>query len=272
MPDRQIGIIVPSFRDARIVHTILSIVKLDPANLTRIYILDGGSPQSLLSTISELLRPHDVLISEPDAGIFDALNKGLDMVSEPYFGWLGSDDFYTAAVNFADIVNRFEAGQLDCVIFGTAFINNFRECRRTSARAPTRINYATGRLIPHFSSFWRTATVGSFRFDLAYPVAADMDFFIRLVRAHRLRSCCVDEVGTVMRLGGASTGGTKRILAANWDTFSIFSKYMGHPLAAIAVMAKLAVKIVGLLGGVTGPRPLTKELTDALVDMAALRR
>tara|TARA_R110002051_G_scaffold72980_2_gene131927 strand:- start:801 stop:1610 length:810 start_codon:yes stop_codon:yes gene_type:complete len=265
MPDCQIGIIVPSFRDERIAHTILSIVMLDHNNLTRIYILDGGSPDGILKTIKAYLRPHDILVSERDKGIFDALNKGLDMVAEPYFGWLGSDDFYTSSVNFAEIVERFTSERLDCMIFGTAFIDDFKVRRSTAACAPTIGNYTIGRLIPHFSSFWRTATVGSLRFSLDHPIAADMDFFVRLVKSRQLRSCCKTQIGTIMRLGGASTGGAKRILMANWDTFRIFTRYMGHGVAAFAVGMKLFNKTLSLLFFFRQPVPLTKELTSAII-------
>jgi len=268
MSDCQMGIIIPSFQDSRIAHTILSIVMLDTTNLTRIYILDGGSPEELLRMMRGLLRPQDILVSERDKGIFDALNKGIDIVTEPYFGWLGSDDFFTSAVNFSEIVERFETAELDCVIFGTAFIDDFKVRRRTPAHLPTKGNYTVGRFVPHFSSFWRTATIGSRRFNLDYPSSSDQDFFLGLVLAQRLRSHCSPEVGTIQRLGGASTGGAKRVLRANLDTFGIYRRHMGLVRGLLGVGSKLASKLI--------PRPLaarlpiTKDLTDAMITASVL--
>jgi preprotein translocase subunit SecA len=46
----------------------------------------------------------DILVSEPDGGIFDALNKGLDRVETEYMGWLGSDDLFTGQVKASDVI------------------------------------------------------------------------------------------------------------------------------------------------------------------------
>lgn len=262
MPDRQIGIIVPSFRDARIVHTIISIIMLDPSNLTRIYIMDGGSPDELLNAIRGLLRPHDILVSERDAGIFDALNKGLDILAEPYFGWLGSDDFYTGSVKFAEMVERFEKEQLDCVIFGTAFIDDFKVRRRTPAYRPSSFNYLIGRLVPHFSSFWRKETIGSRRFDLNFPSSSDQDFFLGLILTKPPRSYCSPTVGTMMRLGGASTGGARRILRANLDTFKIYRHHRGMLLGLLGVGSKVASKLIP--STFARPLPVMGDMTDAI--------
>jgi glycosyltransferase len=260
---QSIGIVIASFNDNRIIHTITSIKAADPHRVSRIYVMDAGSRPAVVDAIKLVLRPHDVLVSERDAGIYDGINKGLDRVKEEFVGWLGSDDFFTQNVNFDEILSRFALGHLDCLIFDIAFIDDYGVARRSLAHAPTPNNYLLGKLVLHYSSFWRRSTIGTLRFDLQFPVAADQDFFLQLVSQKKLAYEIDNRVGTVMRLGGASTGGTARILSANRETFHVYKKYMGAPLAALAVAIKLLRKIVWKL---TASRyPILKEFTNSML-------
>lgn len=143
-PAYAIGIIIPSFNDCRILHTVMSIRIADPENISRAYIIDGGSRLGLIEELRPLLRPQDVLISEPDRGIFDALNKGLDRVEEELIGWLISDDFYTRNVKFNEVVHEFSKNGIDCLIFDVMYVDNYGGGRRSLAMPPTPGNYRQG--------------------------------------------------------------------------------------------------------------------------------
>jgi glycosyltransferase len=243
----KLGIIIPSYNDPRIRQAIASVRDSDRDNLTRIYVVDGGSGDLTLTVIGEALRATDVLISEKDAGIFDALNKGLGYVKEEYFGWIGSDDFFVSDINFPQIVSLFQKLDVDCVLFDTIFIDDFKLRRRSFACRPSYLNYCTGRLFPHFSSFWKRETVGDLRFDLGYKIAADIDFFLRLISARAPTSWVENRVGTIMRMGGVSTAGVRQVYRSNLESFDIYRKKLGAPIAAFAVFAKLAIKMVWTL-------------------------
>jgi glycosyltransferase len=245
MPDpKRVAIVIPSFRDIRILRAISSIERSDPGNLSRIYVIDGGSNQEIVSSIRNSLRPQDILVSEPDKGIFDALNKGIGLSTEEVIGWLGADDYFTDFVRFADIVDCFDRLQLDCYIFPTMFSDDKVIRRVTPAVNPSLGNYRLGRLVPHFSSFWSRKTIGSLRYSLDYPNAADQKFFISLAARGNLRAHLDRRVGTVMRLGGASTGHFSRVLKGNLDTFAIYREYMGSISALVAVFLKMAWKTI----------------------------
>ena len=100
---KRLDIIVPSFKDPRILVTIASIRRFDDDDLTRIIIVDGGSDEELLGKIKALLNSDDILIAEPDKGIFDALNKGLRACTSEFVGWLGSDDICTSSGIYGQI-------------------------------------------------------------------------------------------------------------------------------------------------------------------------
>jgi glycosyltransferase involved in cell wall biosynthesis len=260
---KRLAIIVPSFNDVRIVHTLLSIRRQDSGDLTRIYVIDGGSRPDALALIRPHLRSQDVLVSERDRGIYDGLNKGLDIVRETYMTWLGSDDAISRNVDFVEILESFEREQLDCIIFETVFIDQFGCLRKNLAVSPTLRNYRFGRHISHFSSYWRMSTIGSLRFRLDFPLASDQDFFLKIIKSRPLKYKTVAKVGTIARVGGTSTRGVRGTLRANTMAYDIFRLHFGTILGLIAVIGKLTTK---LFVKFSAPRyPVMEEFTDLLV-------
>lgn len=261
---RRIGVIVLSFNDPRIVHTIVSIKQRDTHNLTRIYIVDGGSKPEIVDLIGRHLRPHDVYRSERDRGIFDGLNKGLDLVTEDLMTWFGSDDIMSRNIDLDSIVREFDKAPLDCLLHDILFIDDFGACRRSVAVAPTLANYRRGMHIPHFGSYWRMSTIGNTRFDLRYPSASDQDFFLTLIEMRKLAFSIDNRVGTLARLGGASTGGVLRILKSNMEVYDIYKRHLGAVGGLIATISKLASKMFTKF---PKPRyPVLDEFTSCILD------
>jgi glycosyltransferase len=238
----KIGIIIPSYNDKRIVHAILSVIKHDPANLTRLYIIDGGSQPEVVDLIRRHIRPHDYFKSEKDKGIFDALNKGLDAIDEEYLSWLGSDDFFTQHTDFAAVVSAFNAENLDCYQYDLVFADEMQSRRRTVAFAPTLSNLRLGRHAQHFSSFWRKSRIGTTRFDLKYKIAADINLFCEMAHPVPSKTKLDHRVGTIARLGGISTKDIRHIIKSNTEVFHIYRKYMGTGSALFATLCKVARK------------------------------
>ena len=104
MQNRPLTIIVASYNDPRIVRTIKSIRDFDDNNKVSILVVDGGSDSAIVELISSNLTDIDLLISEPDQGVFDALNKGLDACSSEYIGWLGADDFFSGNILATEVI------------------------------------------------------------------------------------------------------------------------------------------------------------------------
>ena len=98
----KISIIIPSFNDARIERTVKSVLhqKFNRKDM-QIIILDGGSDKNEFATILNFLEKEcDILISEPDNGIFDGLNKGLDLANGELIFMIGSDDYLISNLAF----------------------------------------------------------------------------------------------------------------------------------------------------------------------------
>jgi glycosyltransferase len=236
----QMDILVPSFRDPRILDTIAGCQRADTRGITRMVIMDGGSAPDLVEAMGALLRPWDLLVSERDKGVFDALNKALDASAAPYVGWLGSDDLFHPDFRFEDALEAFGEGGVDGVVFGTLFTRGGRVVRAMRPRAMNAMRYRLGLHVPHFSSFWARDFIGTTRFPMG--LAADIEFFYDLVVTRRAQVRCLSKVSTLMADGGESNAGLARILKTNRLALGYYRRHQGALLSLLAVALKLASK------------------------------
>lgn len=248
MNKKKIDIIIPSYNDARMIDAIESIFLQDKKNITRIIIVDGASSRELVAEIKAKLRITDIIVSEKDRGVFDALNKGLELCTAPYFGWLGADDIYIGTLIFDQLLSIFaNEKQFDCVCFGTDFITNGKTTRRMNPPMMNAKLYQMGYHLPHFSSFWRRDFIGEKRFSLGR--AADLEFFYKLIVNKKAKVYCTGTISTEMATGGQSNGSIKSIIQSNKEVFHYFRAQQGSLSASIAIFIKLMSKVLSVIRG-----------------------
>ena len=240
---KQLSIIVPSFRDERILDTIASIRAFDDLGTVRIVIIDGGSDGSLLDALRPLLTSDDILVSEPDKGIFDALNKGLDRVETPYMGWLGSDDLYTRSAKSSKVIAALESH--DLYVMDLVLVRDGQIRRRTHSWPCSKGLVRFGLLNPHYTTFGRSALLCKHRFRLDLT-GSDIDYFLR-VFAEKPRVKHDPAVGMLMAEGGYSTGGYGKMVRSNGQLFDAYRTHSGRLGAAFALTLKLGYKAIGIL-------------------------
>jgi glycosyltransferase involved in cell wall biosynthesis len=238
MAARRISIILPSFNDSRVLEAIASVRRFDDLGTVRLIVIDGASEVALVAAIRARLADADLLVSEPDRGIFDALNKGLARCTTEYMGWLGSDDRFSGRVLASDVVAALQ--EADLFVARVAFFRGESVTRITGA-LPCRLGLdRIGLHNPHFGTFGRTSLLasGQFRTDLR---AADIEYFLDVFRrAGRVR--VTRKVSTLQGEGGYSTRSARAILASNKELIDVYGRY-AHPVAApFAVALKLLAK------------------------------
>ena len=239
--DPQISIIMPSFRDARILEAIASVRAFDDVGGVRIIVIDGGSSPKMVDRIAAALDADDILVSEKDRGIFDALNKGLDQVTTPYLGWLGSDDFMTGDVMASDVVTALRNN--DLFIASTVMFSEDRVLRKTHAWPAAHGLARFGLHNPHYSTFGRTSLLGAERF-VHEDIAADIDYFLRIF-ARRPHIAHTDRVALLMAAGGFSNRSMDRVIKVNRRVFTIYRSHTGALAALAGIAIKAAYKVVG---------------------------
>ena len=194
--------------------------------------MDGASTDGTVDIV-EACKSGDIrLVSEPDAGMYDALNKGLGLYSGQAFGALNSDDAFhdsgvlaRVAEAWPDIVH----GHLDFV--DSHHTKSVRRRWRAVARPPR--GFRTGWMPAHPTFYVRREVVDVGSFDLTLPTAADYDWMLRAVElyGHRLR---IDAVLIDMKVGGKSTSGVRSYVAHNLEALRSRRTWLGTGIALCA--------------------------------------
>lgn len=206
-------------------------------------VIDGASTDGTLLAL-EPHRPRIAhLVSEPDAGIYDAMNKGLRLATGDIIGLLNADDLYQDAFVFQRVARAFEDPSVEACFGDLVFVRATDPARvvrywRSSTPAPDGFQW--GWMPAHPTLFLRRSVYERFGyFDLSYRIAADFEFMLRILGKHRIRSVYLPEVLVRMRIGGASNGSLRGILAANAECRRAF-RDLGLPCTPLFTPMKLA--------------------------------
>ena len=177
-------------------------------------IVDGASKDATLDIIREYeprFQGRIRYLSEPDKGIYDAMNKGFAMATGDIIGTLNSDDFYTSDDVLQAVVDGFAGEYVDAVYADIHFVNtdDLTKCVRYYSSSVFRPWMMRFGMIPAHPSFYcRKAVYDQYgSFDTTYRIAADFEILLRLIFIHRIRIRYVKKDFVTMRLGGASTTG-----------------------------------------------------------------
>lgn len=189
-------------------------------------LIDGASTDGT----ADVVRQHGGHLacyrSEPDRGIYDAMNKGLNCASGQVIGLLNSDDYYVEDNVIEEVLSVFEANpDVDVVMGNIDFVNDEnlqRVVRKVSAKRfhPWMLRF--GFMPPHPAVFIRKPTYDLVApYKINYRIAADYELLVRLFLVVRPKYKIVDRRWVRMRTGGASTSGwqskskiTKEMLSA----------------------------------------------------------
>lgn len=205
----KVSIISVCFNSGKTLEdTIKSVASQDYANIEYI-IVDGGSTDNTKGIVESYKHVVDFFISEPDQGIYDAMNKGLSMASGDVIGMLNSDDILAGENVISLIVNAFMSlPQVDCVYGDLLYVasNNLERVIRTWKAGPVKPNsFLNGWMPPHPTFYVRKSVYADCGlFDLSFPLAADYEFMLRVLLKHNRLSAYVPSVIVRMRTGGVS--------------------------------------------------------------------
>jgi len=214
----KISIITVSYNAVRTISdTILSVQSQDYTNFEHI-IVDGASTDGTQGEIVDLLDARTVFVSEPDNGLYDAMNKGIALATGDIIGILNADDFFADQGCLSAVAQAFaEFDYPDAVLGDIAFVDsNGCETRhyRSSRFRPDRTRWGWMPAHPGMYVARRAyAQVGTYRTDL--KIAADFDFIVRAFTIKRLSYAYLPRVLVHMRPGGASTDGWRARLTIN---------------------------------------------------------
>ncbi|MFT0476046.1 glycosyltransferase family 2 protein [Pseudomonas antarctica] len=218
----KVSIITVCYNSAGTIRdTIESVFLQDHSNIEYI-LVDGGSKDGTQAIIESYGDRISRFVSEPDKGLYDAMNKGVALATGDVIGVLNSDDFYESATSVSSVVKAFKRRPESDAVFGDVVfvdapnLQTVTRFYRGNRFAPWKMRF--GWMPPHPATYIRKSAyqkVGSY--SLKYTISADYEFFVRLFMVHRLKYSYLDKVLVRMRSGGASTAGLKSSLRLNME-------------------------------------------------------
>lgn len=238
----KISVITVSFNSVRTLGDTLESVAAQTHLEVEHIVVDGASTDGTLKIIERYGEHVALLISEPDQGIYDAMNKGLRLATGEVIGFLNADDVYADS----GVVERVSAimaeDDLDALFGDAEFVNPDRPNQpvrryRSERFRPERI--AWGWMPAHPALFLRRRvyeSYGLFRTD--YRIAGDFEYCARIFHKNTLLYRSLPETLVRMRTGGISTSGWRNTVLLNREVLracrengidtnilKIFSKY-----------------------------------------------
>lgn len=203
----KISIITATYNSAATLEdTITSVQKQDYPHWEHV-VVDGLSKDGTVDVIRSF--PHITKWkSEKDRGLYDAINKGIEMATGDVVGILNSDDFYPDASVLSDIAKAFEDPDVDAVVGDIAFVkpsNLHRIVRYYSSAKFHPRKFAAGYMPAHPSFYVRRKFYEQYGlYKLDYKIAADYELLIRFMYTRGIRFRYIPRVMVYMRTGGVS--------------------------------------------------------------------
>ncbi len=241
------SIITVSFNNAATIgDTLRSVARQTWPHYEHV-IVDGASRDDTAAVVRKLAGPRTKVVSEPDRGIYDAMNKGCARAKGDVICFLNADDFYADDDVLANVAKMMEAEGLDAVLGDVSFFhpdNPEKTLRRYDSGyfSPARIG--SGWMPAHPAMFVRRALyerVGPFRTD--YRIAADFEWIARAFHDGRVRYKHTPKVFVRMRTGGVSTRGLRSTITLNREILRA-CRENGIPTSPLRLLGKFPRKLM----------------------------
>jgi len=199
-------------------HAIRSILDQTHEEIEHI-IIDGGSTDGTLRVIEGYHSSPIRVLSEPDQGIYDAMNKGIALASGEVIGILSADDFYRHGEVLAQVARAFEHSEVDSCYGDLDYVDvmdTSRVIRHWRAGPYDLRSFYWGWMPPHPAFFARRKayqTYGGYNLELGS--AADYELMLRFLLKHRITATYLPDTLVCMRTGGMSNVSLRNRIHAN---------------------------------------------------------
>ena len=215
----KISIITVAYNAEKYIEdTIKSVIAQDITNLEYI-IVDGNSTDNTLAICEKYKEKISVLISAPDKGIYDAMNKGVKIASGEVIGILNADDFYADNTVLTKVVELFGDENTDCVYGDLVYVDpddTNKVTRTWEAKKYKSGAFLKGWMPPHPTFFIRKEYYDKFgAYQLNLRSAADYELMLRMIHKFKLNPIYLPFIMVRMRTGGVSNASFKNRLKAN---------------------------------------------------------
>lgn len=225
----KISIITATYNsEAHIADCVRSVNSQTYDNIEHI-IIDGASKDNTVKIIEETPNRVTKIVSEPDKGIYDAMNKGIRMATGDVIGILNSDDFFTSDDVIETVVDAFNNNDIDALYGDVHFVNpnDLNKCVRYYSSAIFKPSLFRFGFMPAHPSFYmkRECYEKHGLYALDYKISSDFDLLVRYILKEKINCKYLKKDFVTMRTGGVSTENFNSRVTLNREIVKVCNKY-----------------------------------------------
>jgi glycosyltransferase len=203
-------------------HTIESVLTQNYKNIEHI-IIDGGSTDGTPEVVKGYKNRIAKIISEPDNGIYDALNKGIKLASGDVIGLLHGDDFYAHDKVLERVVSVFKKQNVDSCYGDLEYVDKNdtnKVIRHWKSSEYRHGKFRQGWMPPHPTFFVKREIYEKYgKFNTGFRIAADYELMLRFLERYRISTHYIPDVLIKMRVGGMSNRSLKNIFIKSYEDY-----------------------------------------------------
>ena len=219
MTGKRISVITVCYNSEKTLEKTLQSVSAQQYQNKEHLVIDGGSIDSTRAILTTYSHQIQQCLSEPDAGIYDAMNKGIMMATGDIIGLLNADDLYADPTVLTQVAQVFEDPNVHACYGDLMYFSNRKPHKiirywKSSSYEPGL--FAKGWSPPHPTFFVRKSIYLKYGlFDLSYVMGNDVELMMRFLEKHQIVAVYIPRVLVKMRSGGVSNRSFKNIVLQN---------------------------------------------------------
>jgi len=241
----KISIITITYNSAKTIQRALESVQSQTYQDIEHVIVDGASKDGTRELIEAYAKKHTNVrwISEPDKGIYNALNKGIHLATGDVIGFVHSDDILYAPDSISHIAEAFAQQDIQVVYGDLQYVREGKVTRRWHSNDFNPASLKYGWMCPHPTMYVRREVyqqVGDY--DEWFSISADYDMILRIFKSG-FKTQYLPEVLVSMEVGGASNKNTRARLSKTQEDFIALRKnHVGAGIFTVACKQLRKVK------------------------------
>lgn len=224
--------------------TLLSVAEQDFSQVEHI-VIDGGSTDGTQDVVREHGKHVAHFVSEPDKGLYDAMNKGVRLATGDYVGFLHADDMFAGEGALSRIADLAEREGTELILSDIEFVEKANLNKRVRFYAAQGFKpdwLLQGDIPPQPGTYHRRDVYERYGdYDLDFEMSSDFDFFLRLFHLHKVSYAILPATTVRMRMGGKSSQGLKSYLHITRDIMGSARKN-GVPITYFGILRKFLRK------------------------------
>jgi glycosyltransferase involved in cell wall biosynthesis len=243
----KITIITVCYNSAKTIEDAIKSVLMQTYPSVEYIVIDGASFDGTRQIISKYESSIDVIVSEEDGGIYDAMNKGILLAKGEVVAFLNSDDFYAESGAISAVMDVFINNSID-ICYGDLCYVDFDHPQKVIRYWRSGDSYGAG-----FSGGWSPAHPSFFvrtdvyrkygLFDTKIKIANDIELMYRFMELHKLQYSYLKKVIVYMRLGGQSNKNLRTIFYQNSEIVKFIKKSDKNFSILKYILGKLLIRV-----------------------------